>query len=79
MSAVTYAPAYYGDYTFPTFAEVLGWLMVCSPLACVIIGFVVQICRYGVSISNIVCFFGETNFNDIIFISYLQIYLKEFL
>ena len=59
MSAVTYAPAYYGDYTFPTFAEVLGWLMVCSPLACVIIGFVVQICRYGVSISNIVCFLAK--------------------
>ena len=47
MSAVTYAPAYYGDYTFPTFAEALGWLMVCSPLACVVIGFVVQILRYG--------------------------------
>lgn len=51
MSGITYAPAYYtkyeGVYTFPDFAEGLGWLMVVSPLALVVGGMIVQSIRYG--------------------------------
>lgn len=54
MSGVNYAPAYYGDYVFPGYAEALGWLMVCSPLALIVLGFIVQSIRYGVSILTFV-------------------------
>lgn len=51
MSGITYAPAYYtkyeGVYTFPDFAEGLGWLMVVSPLALIVGGMIVQSIRYG--------------------------------
>ena len=51
MSGITYAPAYYdkyeGRYTFPSFAEGLGWLMVVSPLALIVGGAIVQSIRYG--------------------------------
>ncbi|XP_052078661.1 sodium-dependent proline transporter-like [Mytilus californianus] len=47
MSGLNYAPAYYGDYVFPGYAEALGWLMVCSPLALIVLGFIVQSIRYG--------------------------------
>ena len=51
MSGITYAPAYYdkyeGRYSFPSFAEGLGWLMVVSPLALIVGGAIVQSIRYG--------------------------------
>ena len=47
MMAINYAPAYLGDYTFPDFAEALGWLMVCCPILCIIIGAIVELIRKG--------------------------------
>ncbi|XP_069115318.1 sodium-dependent proline transporter-like isoform X1 [Argopecten irradians] len=47
MMAINYMPAYLGDYTFPSFAEALGWLMALSPVLLILIGFVVQSIRKG--------------------------------
>lgn len=47
MSAYSYTPAYYGSYTFPDFAQALGWLMVCSPLAIIVFIMIAQIIRKG--------------------------------
>lgn len=63
MSGITYAPAYYtkyeGVYTFPDFAEGLGWLMVVSPLALIVGGMIVQSIRYG-GVSTIIKTFPIT-------------------
>lgn len=64
MSGITYAPAYYtkyeGVYTFPDFAEGLGWLMVVSPLALIVGGMIVQSIRYG-GVSTIIKTFPITS------------------
>ncbi|XP_052078656.1 sodium- and chloride-dependent GABA transporter 1-like isoform X1 [Mytilus californianus] len=49
MSAINYSPAYYGDYEFPGYAQAMGWLMVCSPLAIIIVVMIAQIIRKGLS------------------------------
>ncbi|XP_021362137.1 sodium-dependent proline transporter-like isoform X1 [Mizuhopecten yessoensis] len=47
MMAINYSPAVLGDYTFPPFAEAIGWMMVLAPLMLIIIGAIVQIVRKG--------------------------------
>ncbi|XP_067663048.1 sodium- and chloride-dependent glycine transporter 2-like [Haliotis asinina] len=47
VSATQYSPAKYGNYTFPPWAEGIGWCMVVAPLAMILIVMLVQIIRLG--------------------------------
>ncbi|KAK3100774.1 hypothetical protein FSP39_025139, partial [Pinctada imbricata] len=51
MAAVFYTPAYYdrhdGRYSFPPFAEGVGWMMVCLPLLLIIGTAIFQAVKYG--------------------------------
>ncbi|XP_071126955.1 sodium-dependent proline transporter-like [Mytilus edulis] len=47
MSALSYAPASYGGYEFPGYAQALGWLMSLSPVAVIIVIMIAQIIRKG--------------------------------
>jgi len=50
MSGVNYTPAYYGDYTFPSWAEGIGWILAVVPVAMVIIGWIYALVKFkGVS------------------------------
>lgn len=53
MSALSYAPASYGGYEFPGYAQALGWLMSLSPVAVIIVIMIAQIIRKGVGQINI--------------------------
>ncbi|XP_076468163.1 sodium-dependent proline transporter-like [Babylonia areolata] len=46
MSGVQYAPATYGDYEFEPWVQGLGFAIAALPVACILLGFVVQGCRY---------------------------------
>jgi len=46
MSAVNYAPAYYGGYIFPPWAEVIGWALGMLPLLCVVLGAIWAVVKY---------------------------------
>ncbi|XP_046578723.1 sodium-dependent proline transporter-like [Haliotis rubra] len=47
IASVENSPARYGDYTFPPWAQGVGWVMVSLPVLLIIIVAIVQIKRYG--------------------------------
>ncbi|XP_067660398.1 sodium- and chloride-dependent glycine transporter 1-like [Haliotis asinina] len=47
VSASQYTPASYGDYTFPPWAEAIGWCMVVAPVAGILLVMALQVCRQG--------------------------------
>ncbi|XP_046542281.1 sodium- and chloride-dependent glycine transporter 2-like [Haliotis rubra] len=47
MSATQYTPANYGDYKFPSWAEVIGWCMAATPVVVIILVMVFYIYKLG--------------------------------
>ncbi|WAQ97849.1 SC6A5-like protein, partial [Mya arenaria] len=47
MSGVNYTAAYYGEYTFPPWAEGIGWCLAVLPILCVVIGVIFGIVKFG--------------------------------
>lgn len=78
MSAINYSPAYYGDYEFPGYAQAMGWLMVCSPLALIIIVMIAQIIRKGVCIRSLSNVDRTVNNNVPSYIPHFSLYLLSF-
>ena len=52
MSGVNYTPLYYGDYTFPKWADGIGWLMVCVPIAAILSGAIIRLIRCKGNVST---------------------------
>ncbi|XP_048238675.1 sodium- and chloride-dependent glycine transporter 1-like [Haliotis rufescens] len=47
VSATQYAPANYGEYIYPPWAEGIGWCMVVAPLVMIFLVMIIQVCRLG--------------------------------
>lgn len=78
MSALSYAPASYGGYEFPGYAQALGWLMSLSPVAVIIVIMIAQIIRKGVGQINIdtkCFFFSDQDYFDVYGIYYITIFI----
>ena len=50
MSGVQYVPAAYGTYEFESWVQATGFGIAALPIACILVGFVVQPIRYRVGI-----------------------------
>ena len=50
MSGVQYVPAAYGTYQFESWVQATGFGIAALPIACILVGFVVQPIRYRVGI-----------------------------
>ena len=57
MSGVNYTAAYYNDYTFPSWAEGVGWILAVLPIVMILLGAIFQIIRSGGHVSFYVCFY----------------------
>ncbi|XP_067663046.1 sodium- and chloride-dependent glycine transporter 1-like isoform X2 [Haliotis asinina] len=64
VSATQYAPAKYGDYTFPPWTEGIGWCMVVAPVAMILLVMAIQICRLGLKAFSPTGSWGPANPED---------------